>query len=120
MFKKYFKFIKCPGTTEIYILKKNRNVLDNERFTIPIKNLISINPIAIDHVSSTYVLHGIELIHLKTLDYVLKMTNLEEYYFSVVPIPLDKIGKDKNTILNKSQDEKIDFFVYQFYELYEK
>lgn len=121
MYKKYFKFIKCSGLTELYLLKKDQNITNNQKFSIPIKNLTSLNPIAIDHVSHSYILHGVELIHIANIKHVIKVTDTTNTFGYFLPIPIEKIIKINSKLFEKSSEEnQIELLVYQFYELYEK
>jgi len=117
MFKKYFQFQKMDGITEVYLLKKNKDILKNDRFVLPVNNFTSINPITIDLVTNQFILYGFELRRIATFDYVLRVKTKDSKFSHVVPIPQEIIIKDK---LQEENDKEIEVLLYQFYEIYEK
>lgn len=117
MFKKYFQFQKMDGLTEVYLLKKNIDILQNERFVLPVNNFTSISPITIDLVTNQFILYGFELTRIKTFDYVLSVKTKDSKFSHVVPIPEELITKDR---LQEEDNKNINILLYQFYEMYEK
>jgi hypothetical protein len=97
MFKKYFNLEKAHGLTDVFVVIKYNNFLENEKIFMPVDNTNAIGHSSVDIVTNNFVFFGKQIQHIATVNFILECSidKTLSAFNTVVPIPLKHILKNK-------------------------
>jgi|APGre2960657404_1045060.scaffolds.fasta_scaffold27598_6 hypothetical protein len=122
MFKKYFKFNKIAGFTEVYFVFRHKDYFANRKIFFCADEFQPLNPAVIDRTNNSFVFHAIEVKKIKRYPFIISLTcDGDNHFERLAPVPSEYIINNFNAEEKKfyesmkNENDSCFFEIFQTY-----